>query len=65
MKQKILLLLLGFILLIVAIIFWQEYSYKKSINLETFKKCMTKIPADQDWVTLQELNVPRCKEIAK
>lgn len=65
MNERIFTLIISFTILIVAIIFWEEYSFKKEVQLKIFEKCMMRVADDQDYEILKEVNVPRCLEVSK
>jgi hypothetical protein len=66
MKQKIIILILVFTLSLAGIVFWQEYSFRKNIELKSFDVCMKTIPSDilQDYRVLKD-NIQLCKDLSK
>ncbi len=65
MKEKIFTFFIFFIILIATIVFWEEYSFKKTIQKKIFEECMARVAGDQDYIMLKEVNVPRCLEVSK
>jgi len=66
MKQKVINSILAFIVILLAITVWQEYSFRKNLDLKIFEVCMNTVPSD----TLQDLgvlkaNVGHCKDLIK
>jgi hypothetical protein len=66
MKQKIINSILAFIILLLAIIIWQEYSFRKNLDLKTFEVCINTVPSDilQDYELLKT-NIGHCKDLLK
>ncbi len=66
MKQKIINSILAFIVILLAIIIWEEYSFRKNLDLKTFEVCMNTVPSDvlQDYELLKA-NIEHCKNLLK
>lgn len=64
MKNKITISIIALVLLLLTIVFWQEYSFKKNINLKIFEICIETVPSDilQDYEMLK-VNIDHCKNL--
>jgi hypothetical protein len=64
MKKKITISVITLILLLLTIVFWQEYSFRKNLNLKIFEICMETVPSDilQDYEMLK-INTDHCKNL--
>ncbi|RJO59026.1 hypothetical protein C4546_04335 [Candidatus Parcubacteria bacterium] len=63
--KKYLHIIVIFILLIVTIVFWEEYSFRKKIQAINYEKCLASVPDDANWSMLQEVTFPHCLQITK